>query len=398
MSAFNYIALDSNGRRHKGVLEADNERQTRAMLRERQLTPVSVQETAGQAALRFARHIRLRDLSEITRQLAIMVQSGLQVEQALQALSRQNANPVVKSTLASVRSQIMEGKTFAESLSTFPRSFPEIFRSSVKAGERSGHLDIVLGQLADFIENAHQARQKVLLALLYPAVLTIISLLIIVFLMTYIVPDMIRVFADSGHSLPLLTRILITVSDFIRNYGLLLVAGFAALAWAGHRWIKRPDIRMKLDERLLHLPVLGALLLQYDCTRFASTLGMLQESGVPLLQAIEIATSVIKNRHIRQHAQHIARKVSEGVSLSWALEQTKLFPPVLATMAGSGEASGKLGAMLVRASAISQRDTENRTAVLLGLFEPLVLLFMGMVVLMLVIAIILPILNLNKLV
>lgn len=406
MAAFDYIALDTNGRRRKGVIEADSARQTRQLLREQSLTPITVEAATQNTGLRStatphrrtAGRISSRDISVLTRQLATLVQAGLPVESALQTLSRQHENAAAKSMLAAVRAQVLEGQTLADALAQFPRSFSELYRMSVHAGERSGHLGMVLETLADFTERTQQARQKILLAALYPAILFGVSLLIIVFLLAFIVPDMVRVFVDAGQSLPLLTRGLIGFSHAVQHYGILVPPLFiAGIIWLRRR-LKNPTTRLRLDQHMLRWPLLGKLILLASAARFSSTLGMLQQSGVPLLQAMEIAGAVLQNRHLRARAAEAALRVREGVSLTQAMEQSGIFPPVLITMIASGEASGTLGTMLGRASTMQQRDLENRMAVLLGLFEPLVILFMGGLVLLLVLAIILPILNLNQLV
>lgn len=404
MHSFDYTALDKTGKSRKGKVEAGNIRHARALLRTLQLVPVSLTETphSHEGGLHHpkkgSKHIRLRELSEVTRQLAVLIEAGLQVEQALHALSRHNANIIVSDILLAIRAQIMEGATLADSLEAFPDSFPVLFRASIKAGEKTGQLGLVLRQLAVFTESAYQSRQKIILALLYPAILSVVSILIIIFLMSFIVPDMLRIFTGSGQPLPALTRGLVFISNFTQSYGWLVIILCMAGGIIVRNILKQADSRKAFDRRILDFPVIGALLLQYNSARFSSTLGMMQESGVPLLQALKIASAVVINVHIREHIEVIMKKVSEGTSLSGALEQTAIFPPVLVTMAASGEASGRLGEMLVRASGISQREAENRIALLLGLFEPMILLIMGGIVLLLALAIILPILNFNKMV
>ncbi|MBY0407508.1 MAG: type II secretion system inner membrane protein GspF, partial [Rickettsiales bacterium] len=367
---------------------------------ERSLTPLEVHEISESRRKSTGGKGRIssRDIAVITRQFATLIDAGLPVADALQGLSRQSEKPKIKSMLAAVRAQVLEGKTLAQSLSAFPRHFPELYRSSVHAGERSGHLATVLEHLANFTEASQQSRQKILLALLYPAILSIVSLLIIVFMMAFIVPGMVRVFTGTGQELPFLTRALIHISGGLQDYGLLLIALVAGIIYAGKTALKKPETRLRLHRSMLRWPVIGPFSYQYNASRFATTLGMLQESGVPLLQALEIAGSVLPNHHLRLRVADMIKQVREGVSLSRALEQTGAFPPVLVTMAASGEASGRLGFMLNRAGTMQSRDLENRIAVLLGLFEPLTILLMGGFVLLLVLAIILPIINLNQLV
>lgn len=403
MAAFEFVALDASGKRHKGVVEADSARQTRQILRERSLTPLQIEEAHGKRPGNAqqssgGKKVGLRDISVITRQMATLIGAGLPVEQALQSLSKQSEKPRVKTMLATVRAQVVEGRTLADSLNAFPRSFSELYRTSVHAGERTGHLDRVLEHLADFTENGYQFRQKILLAMLYPAILTVVSVLIILFLMVFIIPDIVKVFTGAGQTLPMLTRGLIFISEGLHDYGLGLLAVVIAGVLFTKQYLRSAKARAALDRRMLSWPVVGKFIYQYSASRFASTLGMLQESGVPLVQALDIAAAVLPNKFLRARVTEVSKQVREGVNLSRAMEQSGVFPPVLITMVGSGEASGTLGSMLTRAGGIQQRDLENRVAVLLGLFEPLVLLVMGGMVLILVLAIILPILNLNQLV
>jgi general secretion pathway protein F len=398
MAAFDYIALDSAGRRRKGVMEADSARQLRQNLRASALTPLEVREVGGEKTSRKTRRMSMRDVSVFTRQFATLTQAGLPVAEALGTLARQSGDMKMEGIVSAIRTQVMEGKTLAESLSAFPQAFSGMYRTSIAAGERTGHLEMVLGHLADFSENSWRARQKVMLALLYPAILTVVSLLIVLFLMTFVVPDMIRVFTGTGHELPLLTRGLIAISYLLQHWGLALAALIAAGAYGVAQLLKRPDIRLKLDERMLRWPLIGPLVRQCNTARFAATLGMLQDSGVPLVQAIEIAGSVLASPSMREKVNVVATQVAEGIPFSRALERSNTFPPLLSTMVASGEASGQLGGMLTHTGSISQKDFESRVAVILGLFEPMVLLLMGVIVLLLVLAIILPILNLNQMV
>lgn len=405
MTAFKHTSIDKNGRKSKGVIDADNARHARQLLRDRMLVPIQLDATSPAAphhehkkTTQKSSRIKLRDLGTITRQMAMLIQSGITVEQALKVTSNQNQTPSVVYVLSAVRSLVLEGNSLTASLTKFPSSFSDIYLTSVEAGERTGHLDKVLLHLADFIEKSHQARQKILLALLYPAILSVVSLLIIIFMLTYIIPNMIRVFADAGHALPFLTRALIVISHFLQEYGIFLLAGALVMVWLARKLFTLPHIRLHCDTYVIRTPLLGRLVLEYNCSRYASTLGMLQDSGVPLTQGLEIVTAITHNQLLRMQAGIVSRKVREGSSLSKALEQNNSFLPILSTMAASGEASGKLGEMLVRTGTMLQRDAENRIAFILGLFEPTVLLVMGGMVLLLVLAIILPILSLNQLV
>jgi general secretion pathway protein F len=403
MAVFSYIALDKDGVKRKGVIEADSERNSRQVLREQQLSVVSVKEVnaaKGKDGLckTSLRKLASRDVSVTMRQLATLIQSGLSVELALYTISMQSESQNVRAFLATLRNRVKEGYSLAESIAASPGILPDLFEGSINAGERTGHLGLVLEHLADYAERTHQARQKIVLALLYPGILVSVSFIITIFLMTYIVPDMIKIFSDTGHSLPLLTMLLIKLTHATQDYGVYVLIALVAGALFIKARLKQPANRKKYEIFLLRLPLIGPLIKQYNATQFASTLGMLQESGVSLLKSLEIAGNVIRNLHVKSNIQTVWQNVSEGKSLSSSLGKSGLFPPMLVTMVGSGEATGKLGFMLSRASIAMQRELEGRVAILLGLFEPLLLLCMGIMVLLLVLAIIMPIINLNQMV
>ncbi|WP_324733989.1 GspF family T2SS innner membrane protein variant XcpS [Pseudomonas paeninsulae] len=404
MAAFEYLALDGNGRQHKGVLEADSARQVRQILRERQLAPLEVEATRTREQARGGGHFSLvrglsaRDLALLTRQLATLIQAALPVEEALRAAAAQARIPRIQSMLLVVRARVLEGHGLASSLTEFPAAFPELYRSTVAAGEHAGHLGPVLEQLADYTEQRQQSRQKIQLALLYPLILMCTSLLIVGFLLGYVVPDIVRVFVDSGQTLPALTRGLIVASEWVKGWGwlalILALLGFFALRWALHD----EALKLRWHGFLLHVPLLGGLIRATDCARFASTLAILTRSGVPLVEALGIGAEVIVNRVIRQQVVVAAQKVREGGSLTRALEASGQFPPMMLHMIASGERSGELDQMLARTARNQENDLSAQVALLVGLFEPFMLVFMGAVVLVIVLAILLPILSLNQLV
>ncbi|MGE8497461.1 MAG: GspF family T2SS innner membrane protein variant XcpS [Pseudomonas sp.] len=404
MAAFEYLALDNNGRQQKGVLEADSARQVRQLLRDRQLAPLEVKatrtreqaSTAGYFSL--ARGLSARDLALLTRQLATLVQAALPIEEALRAAAAQARSPRIQGMLLAVRARVLEGHDLAGSLKEFPAAFPDLYRATVAAGEHAGHLGPVLEQLADYTEQRQQSRQKIQLALLYPVILMCASLLIVGFLLGYVVPDVVRVFVDSGQTLPVLTRGLIALSEWVKNWGwlaaLLAVAGFFTLRWA----LRDDKVRLRWHGFLLHIPLVGRLIRATDCARFASTLAILTQSGVPLVEALAIGAEVIANRVIRAEVVVAAQKVREGGSLTRALEASGQFPPMMLHMIASGERSGELDQMLARTARNQENDLGAQIALLVGLFEPFMLVFMGAVVLVIVLAILLPILSLNQLV
>lgn len=404
MAAFEYIALDARGRQQKGVLEADSARQVRQLLRERQLAPLEVKATrtreqaVGGQRFGFARGLSARDLALVTRQLATLVQAALPIEEALRAAAAQSTSSRIQSMLLAVRAKVLEGHSLAGSLREFPAAFPELYRATVSAGEHAGHLGPVLEQLADYTEQRQQSRQKIQLALLYPVILMCASLGIVGFLLGFVVPDVVRVFIDSGQTLPLLTRGLIALSDLVKHWGwlaiLLLVAGITAIRLA----LRQEGARQRWHGILLRVPLVGRLVRATDTARFASTLAILTRSGVPLVEALGIAAEVIANRVIRAEVVLAAQKVREGGSLTRALEQTGQFPPMMLHMVASGERSGELDQMLARTARNQESDLAAQIALLVGLFEPFMLVFMGAVVLVIVLAILLPILSLNQLV
>ncbi|MEZ5523947.1 MAG: type II secretion system inner membrane protein GspF [Pseudomonadales bacterium] len=404
MAAFDYVALDSQGRKQKGSLEADSARQMRQLLRDRGLTPLSVDESSqkqrreGSLKSLLSPHISIADLALLTRQLATLVQAALPLEEALSAAAQQTTKPKVRSMLLAVRAKVMEGHTLANALSEFPRAFPAIYRATVAAGEKSGFLDQILNRLADYTEASHESRQKIMMALLYPVILLVLSLLIVTGLMVYIVPDVVEVFIDTGQQLPTLTVALIAVSDFIAGYGLYLLIALIAAGFGLRYLLKQPAIRLAWHRRLLKLPLVGRLSITLNTARFASTLSILTTSGVPLVEAMRISGQVLSNLWLKQLVEDATRKVTEGSSLHRALQQSGYFPPMMVHMIASGEASGELDQMLERVAASQEREVQNFIGILLGLFEPLMLLAMGLTVLLIVLAILLPILNLNQLV
>ena len=400
MAAFEYLALSADGRRHKGVLEADSARQARQQLRERNLAPVQVEAAAARDAGTTASgggRIGSSDLALLTRQLATLVQAALPVEEALRAVAAQTNKPRIRATLLAVRGRILEGHGLAAALAAYPRAFPTIYRSMVAAGER-GHLGVVLEQLADYTEQRQQSRQRIQLALLYPLILLVVASLIVGFLLGYVVPDVIDVFVDSGQALPWLTRALVATSNAVTHWGpwllpLLVLSG--VLLW---RTLQRPENRLRWDTGLLKLPLFGLLLRDLDTARFASTLAILARSGVPLVEALRIAAQVVGNQCIKAGLLQSELVVREGGSLTRALEQHTPLPPMLLHMVAAGEKSGELDAMLARAARNQETDLAARIALLVGLFEPFMLVLMGVVVLLIVLAILLPIMSLNQLV
>tara|TARA_R110002072_G_scaffold113986_1_gene243814 strand:+ start:3712 stop:4932 length:1221 start_codon:yes stop_codon:yes gene_type:complete len=405
VAAFEYIALNKKGREEKGVLEADSSRQVRQMLREKGMAPLEVTATkedksSGQNifAELFKPRLSVRELALVTRQLATLIAAGLPVEEALLAVSKQSENPRIQSMLLAVRGKVMEGYSLANSLAEYPRAFPNLYRATVSAGESAGHLDLVLNRLADFTESQQESRSRIQQAMVYPVILFLLTVAILAGLLGYVVPDIVKVFSDTGQDLPALTIFIIAASDFVVDYGLLMVIAIVMLVFGIQRALLVPSIRLSWDRRLLHLPLVAKMSRGMNTAQFASTLSILSSSGVPLVEAMRIAGQVLTNTFLQEKVAEATVKVSEGSSLHVALEQSGYFPPMMLHMIASGESSGQLDDMLSRVANSMQQDVELLLGVLLSLFGPFMLLLMGGAVFVIVMAILLPIINLNQLV
>ncbi|WP_212625985.1 type II secretion system inner membrane protein GspF [Pseudomonas sp. PP3] len=398
MPTFDYRADNAQGRRCKGRLEADSPRHARQLLRERGLWPRDLNEIRTTSATPGAGRLNAADLALLTLQLSTLVQAGLPLEEALEAVAKQSARRRVAGLLSAVRSRVMEGHALAAALAQFPKAFPEVFRATVAAGERSGHLGHVLEQLAAYTQARQASRQKIQMALVYPLILMLASLVIVGFLLGYVVPDVVKIFVDSGQPLPWLTRALISASDGLRSHGLLLLAALAMVA-GGCRWsLRQPLWRLRWHRWVLNVPIVGEVLRAMEAARFASTLAILGKSAVPLVDALEIAAAVIGNLTIRARMADVARSVREGGTLTRGLELGGDIPPMMLHMIASGERAGELDRMLSRAAEQQESSLAARIALVVSLFEPAMLVLMGGVVLLIVLAILLPILSLNQLV
>jgi general secretion pathway protein F len=403
MGAFEYVAMDQAGKQAKGLLEGDTPKHVRQLLRERDLLPVSVTEVAQKEARR-QRSFSLRkgmsaaELALVTRQLASLSQSGMPLEESLLAVSQQNDNPRSKSILLGVRAKVMEGYTLADGLGDFPQAFPELYRATVAAGEQSGHLDVVLERLADYTESRQELRQNITNAMVYPIALIVMAIGIISFMLATVVPKIVGVFQSTSAELPGLTQGLITASDFLRNHWLLLIIGIAALAY-GLWWLLQKDgPRRSYHRMLLRTPITGRLTRGINTARFTRTLSILAGSGVPILEALKISAEVIENLPMRDAVSDASVRVREGAAISKSLAASKLFPPMMIHLVSSGEAGGKLEEMLGRAAAGQEREVNGLIATLLGILQPLVIVLMGGIVLTIVLAILLPIFEINNLI
>ena len=406
MTAYRYRALNPQGKLVRGVLEGDSERQVRSQLRVQSLRPVEVAvanraEPASSSGWRIPLlrpGISAGDLALLTRQLATLVQSNLPLDEALQAAAQQSRSGRIKGTLLQVRSRVAEGHTLAYAMGEFPQVFNEMYRAMVKAGEHAGFLGPVLEQLADYTEQRQYTGQKLKMAMIYPFILVGVAIAVVVALMVFVVPELVGIFAHSRRELPLLTKGLIAASDFFRDYGMWLLVGLVALVLIARRLLRNPRRRKRWHSFLLRVPGLSRLVIALDTARFASTLSILMASGVPLLEALRIAGQVLTNLVLQQDTKLVAENVEEGSSLNRALQQSGHFPPMMVHMVASGEASGELETMLERSATNQERELEMTLGTMMSLFEPLMVVFMGGMVLTIVLAVLLPIFDLNTMV
>ena len=404
MAAFEYTALDTRGKRLKGVLEGDNVRQIRQLLRDQGLFPLGVSITAQtgprsgrQPLFSFSRSLAGLDRVLITRQLATLIGAGLPIEEALNAVARQSEKQHVIALVMGVRSRVLEGRSLASSLSDFPSSFNALYCSSVAAGEQSGYLDRVLDNLAGYIERQFESHRDVEMALMYPVILFALAVLIVGALMVYVVPDMVGVLENMGRELPLITRFLIGASELAQAWWSIVLAG-AGAAVLGVRWMLRQErVRLAWDRQKLNLPLVKRIARSSNAARYANTLSILNGSGVPLVEAMHIACEVVANAWLRLRLAQATLRVSEGASLRMGLEAVGYFPPMLLHMVASGESSGELDAMLDRVATYQQAEVERIVTTLVTLLQPLMLLLMGGLVMFIVMAVLLPILNMNQL-
>lgn len=410
MPAFSYQAIDAAGRQQKGVVEGDSERAVRADLRGRNLKPISVKPagrstsksestaSSGFKLPRFQRGMKEADLVVMTRQLASLLNSGMPLVEALQSTANQQRKQHVKEMILQVRSRVLEGHSFAQALAEAPQAFDSMYRALVRAGESAGYLGPVLDRLAIYTESTFETRQRIKMAMIYPVVLLVVSIGVIAMLMTFVVPELTQVFAHSSRELPTITKVLIAVSNYLANWGLWTLLGVLLGIIFLQKWLEKPSRTLRWHQIILGMPVFGEISAQINASRFASTLALLAGSGVPLLDAIKISTQVMTNAVMMKATDKLAVDVQEGSSLSRAMEKTKLYPPLLVQMTASGESSGDLDKQLEHAAKNMDRELEWRLAAALGIMEPLVVVIMGVLVTGIVMAILLPIFEMNTMV
>lgn len=402
MDAFEYLALDSTGKERRGVLEGDSPRQVRQQLRESGLTPLTINSASGKSMERkrglFQKRINAMELALITRQMATLLRSGLPLEHVLKTTAQQTDKRHVERTLLAVRAKVLEGRSLADGLSEFQKTFPELYIRTVDSGEESGHLEVVLERLADYTEQRQQLRQKTIFALFYPALLTTVSLIIVGGLLTYIVPQVTRVFENMHAELPWITRALMATSDGFRAYGIPIFVLILLLGLFISYLLRKPGPKFAWHKIMLRLPLIGRLVRTANAARFSRTLSIMAASSVPILDALRIASQVLTNLPMRHAVEEAASRVREGTSLYQALDKTGYFPPMTLSLLASGEASGNLEGMLERSADIQEREIETLVSTIQGLFEPILILIMGGIVMVIVLAILLPIFDLNQLI
>ncbi|EIL88492.1 general secretion pathway protein F [Rhodanobacter fulvus Jip2] len=400
MEAFHYRAFDVAGRSRSGVLQADSPRQARAQLRAQGFYPERIDRVRNRerAASLWSRSIPAAELSLLTRQLAMLLASGLTMEHALTALIEEVTAPRTREVLGGVKAEVTGGLSLAAALGIYGRNFPDYYRALVRGGEESGALPVVLQHLADYLDARQALHQKTSLALLYPMLVTFVAICVVTGLLVYVVPQIVQVFQQSRQSLPLLTRGLIAVSDFLRGAGPWLAGACLCMAMGARLALRLERCQRRWHALVLRLPWFGPVVRGLNTSRFASTLAILVGGGVPLLAALDYGARAMSNRVMHDGIRAAIERVREGESLARALAATHIFPPLMLHLVGSGEASGKLEPMLERAAQLETQTLERRLAVLLTLLEPVMILVMGGVVLIIVLAILLPIMEINQLV
>lgn len=401
MPAYQFTALDASGKQHKGVLEGDSARQVRQQLRDKDWIPVTVDavesKDKNQSSGWFQKKFSAYDLALMTRQLSVLVAAAIPLEEALRAVAKQNEKAHVRNLMLSVRGKVLEGHTLAQGMQQASR-FPDLYIATIAAGERSGHLDLILDQLSDYTENRFAMQKKIQGAMIYPIILMLMSFAIVMGLMTFVVPDIVKTFDQSKEALPWITVTLMKASDFIRHAWPFLIVGSILSVLLFARFLKTSSGHYAFDRLVLKLPLFGKLSRGINSARFASTLSILTQSGVPLVDALKIGAAVSSNWVIRDSINVAAEKVIEGGNLATQLERCGYFPPMMVQMIKSGEASGELDRMLQRASDMQDREVTTFISTLLALLEPLMLVFMAGIVLVIVIAVMLPIVNMNNMI
>ena len=406
MPAFQYIALNSQGKEVKGISEADSARQLRQVLRDQELTPMEVEPTNKQFDKGDNRNIfslftpKLKALDRVlfTRQLSTLLASSMPIEESLNAIAQQNEKQSNKALIMGVRSRVLEGNSLAQSLLEYPSSFSDLYCSSVAAGEQSGFLDQVLDNLSNYLEREHESYRNVEMALMYPIILLIVAFAIVGALMVYVLPDMIDVIENTGQTLPWATTLLIGITELMKSFWWVLLSGLLAVSLIIRGILNQEKVRLIWDAYKFFLPIIGKIIRSSNSARFSNTLSILTRSGIPLVDSMKIASEVVANKALQTDLREATQDVVEGKSLRESLENISYFPPMMMHMIGSGEQSGELDRMLERIADYQQAEVERLVSTLVKLFEPAMMIIMGGTVLFIVMAVLLPILSMNQIV
>jgi len=398
MGAYQYQALKKNGGTSKGVIEADSERHARQLLREQALIPTEIQTLSQQRAANAKSKISAADLSLLTRQLATLIAAGIPVEESLRGVSEQTEKDKVRELIIGIRAKVLEGYGLAQAMSHYPNAFPELYRATVGSGEQTGRLDLVLEKLADYTENQQTTRQKVQQALIYPLIMIIVSIAIISFLLTFVVPKIIEVFTSSGQTLPEMTLILISISQFIKNYGLYTLVAIILAIIAFKNSLNNIKIKTRWHQLILKLPLVSYLTKTINVARYIHTFGILFAAGVSVLETMRVSASLVTNVVMRQSFDTATVRVREGSGIHQALKETRYISSMAIHLIASGEKSGQLSNMMERAANHLDNEVKRLIDTSLTLLEPMVILLMGVVVLFIVLATLLPIFSMEQLV
>ena len=397
MGAYHYQALTKTGNTSKGVIEADSERQARQFLRDKGLIPTQIRTIAKQQS-RSKHKLSAQDLSLLTRQLATLLAAGIPVEESLSGVSEQTEKDKVRELIIGVRAKVLEGYSLAQAMGEFASAFPELYRATVGAGEQTGRLDLVLDKLADYTENQQVTRQKIQQALIYPSLMIFVSTTIISFLLAFVVPKIIEVFTSSGQSLPAMTQLLMTISGFIKSYGLYFVIIMIIAIAAFKKSLNNVQVKTAWHKLLLKLPIASYLVKSTNVARYIHTFGILFTAGVSVLETMRVSASLVNNLVIRSAFDAAATRVREGTGISVALKDTHFLNPMAIHLIASGEKSGQIANMMERAASHLDNEVKRLIDTALTLLEPMVILFMGAVVLFIVLATLLPIFSMEQLV
>ncbi len=398
MGAYQYQALKKSGNACKGVIEADSERHARQLLRDQGLVPTYIHTLKKVNLAVHKNKLSTQDLSLFTRQLATLLAAGIPVEESLQGVGEQSERDKTRQLIIGVRSKVMEGYSLAQAMAEYPYAFPELYRATVGAGEQTGRLDLVLEKLADYTENQQQTRQKIQQALIYPSLMVVVSISIISFLLAFVVPKIIEVFTTSGQSLPPMTQVLISISEFTKSYGLYTLVLLVLCIVGFKKSLSNMRVRMAWHRTLLRLPIVSYLLKSINVARYIHTFSILFAAGVSVLETMRVSASLLTNLVMRDAFDNAAVRVREGTTIHQALKDTVFLGPMAIHLIASGEKSGQLATMMERAAMHLDNEVKRVIDTALTLLEPLVILFMGGVVLFIVLATLLPIFSMEQLV